>query len=209
MTTNYSLNLHRPGTFDINFDPTTRFTLNGEGSRPVFVPQGSIVPSTGAVTAAGSRLHPEFAAVNELRSDLRSDAKQLVLGLSPVQSSRPPGLGVDDELPRLLHAEHESRSEPRLRWNDRGRSARRRWESSGLPRHAFQVLGSIQIPKWVNIDAFGRVASGRQYTPMVGGDINGDGLSNDRAFVFNPATATARVRHRHAGVAGLGSGGGA
>jgi hypothetical protein len=25
------------------------------------------------------------------------------------------------------------------------------------------------------------------YTPVVGGDINGDGFSNDRAFIFDPA----------------------
>ncbi|MGH9888228.1 MAG: hypothetical protein ACREBE_22030, partial [bacterium] len=34
-----------------------------------------------------------------------------------------------------------------------------------------------------------RAQSGLPYTPFVAGDVNGDGLSNDRAFVFNPGKA--------------------
>jgi hypothetical protein len=40
----------------------------------------------------------------------------------------------------------------------------------------------------VNISTFVRVSSGNRFTPMVSGDVNGDGYSNDRAFIFNPAT---------------------
>jgi hypothetical protein len=32
----------------------------------------------------------------------------------------------------------------------------------------------------------GGLQSGRRYTPMIVGDVNGDGSSNDRAFVFDP-----------------------
>jgi hypothetical protein len=35
----------------------------------------------------------------------------------------------------------------------------------------------------------GRAASGQPYTPRVGNDINGDGARNDRAFIYDPATA--------------------
>src|SRR5262249_23295046 len=38
--------------------------------------------------------------------------------------------------------------------------------------------------------AFGRFQSGSPFTPMVSGDVNGDGYNNDRAFIYNPATAT-------------------
>jgi len=193
VTTNYSLNLHRPGTVDLNFDPTPKFTLSAEGSRPVFVPQSSIVSSTGAVAATGSRLHSEFAAVNELRSDLRSDAKQLVLGFAPVQSSRPAGFAVTTSF-RAYYTLSLNRDQSRgFGGTTAGDPRAVVWESSGLPRHAFQLLGSIQIPKWVNIDAFARIASGRRYTPMVGGDINGDGLANDRAFIFSTASADPRT----------------
>jgi len=34
---------------------------------------------------------------------------------------------------------------------------------------------------------FGRFSSGSHYTPLVAGDVNGDGYLNDRAYVFEPA----------------------
>jgi hypothetical protein len=40
----------------------------------------------------------------------------------------------------------------------------------------------------VSITAFGRVQSGNPFTPIVSGDVNGDGYNNDRAFIYNPAT---------------------
>jgi hypothetical protein len=33
----------------------------------------------------------------------------------------------------------------------------------------------------------GRLQSGLPFTPVVSGDVNGDGLANDRAFIFDPA----------------------
>ena len=38
----------------------------------------------------------------------------------------------------------------------------------------------------IGLTAAGRVQSGLRYTPFVAGDINGDGSSNDRAFIFDP-----------------------
>jgi hypothetical protein len=34
----------------------------------------------------------------------------------------------------------------------------------------------------------GSINSGRPYTPMIAGDVNGDGYSNDRAFIADPAS---------------------
>ncbi|HEV8151016.1 MAG TPA: hypothetical protein VGP61_12590, partial [Gemmatimonadales bacterium] len=34
-----------------------------------------------------------------------------------------------------------------------------------------------------------RMTSGSPYTPLVGGDLNGDGSRNDRAFIYDPASA--------------------
>ena len=36
------------------------------------------------------------------------------------------------------------------------------------------------------------MTAGQRYTPIVSGDVNGDGSRNDRAFIFNPAR-----HHRH------------
>ena len=44
----------------------------------------------------------------------------------------------------------------------------------------------------LELTLIGRMVSGPLYAPMVGGDINGDGRTNDRAFVFSPADAAAR-----------------
>ena len=41
----------------------------------------------------------------------------------------------------------------------------------------------------MRVNWFGRFASGSTFTPSISGDVNGDGYSNDRAFIFNPATA--------------------
>src|SRR5439155_304274 len=42
----------------------------------------------------------------------------------------------------------------------------------------------------LDVTALGRLTSGVPFTPLVGSDINGDGARNDRAFVFDPATAS-------------------
>ncbi|MDQ8155535.1 MAG: hypothetical protein P3B98_12835, partial [Gemmatimonadota bacterium] len=42
---------------------------------------------------------------------------------------------------------------------------------------------------WLDVTGIVRLTSGQPYTPRVGGDINGDGSRNDRAFVFDPSGA--------------------
>jgi len=64
----------------------------------------------------------------------------------------------------------------------------REWASGQLPTHAFMFSSFFNI-KFVSITAFVTLNSGSRYTPGVVGDVNGDGMSNDRAFIFNPATA--------------------
>ena len=39
----------------------------------------------------------------------------------------------------------------------------------------------------LTLSMFARAMSGLPFTPVVGGDVNGDGFVNDRAFVFDPA----------------------
>jgi hypothetical protein len=45
-------------------------------------------------------------------------------------------------------------------------------------------------PKTGAVTLFTRVQSGLPFTPIVQGDVNGDGLGGDRAFIPNPATET-------------------
>lgn len=53
------------------------------------------------------------------------------------------------------------------------------------------MLGTITWPinPAIELSAIARLSSGGFFTPLVGGDVNGDGLRNDRPFVFDPATA--------------------
>jgi hypothetical protein len=55
------------------------------------------------------------------------------------------------------------------------------------PRHEITTSAGYAA-SWVAVSLFGKVSSGLPFTPLVGSDINGDGLANDRAFVFDPAT---------------------
>ncbi|MGH7618379.1 MAG: hypothetical protein ACREPM_14240, partial [Gemmatimonadaceae bacterium] len=74
--------------------------------------------------------------------------------------------------------------------------------TAGDPRAAEWAPGTFAPKHTVTVQwgryAFGgafsasfavRASSGFTFTPLVAGDINGDGSSNDRAFIFNPATA--------------------
>ncbi|HEY4219480.1 MAG TPA: carboxypeptidase regulatory-like domain-containing protein [Gemmatimonadaceae bacterium] len=190
ITANYSLNQHQSEPYDINFNPVTRFTLASEGDRPVYALPTSIVPSSGAVASTDSRIHPAFARVNELRSDLQSDATQFVFGVSPAPSNGVPGLGITASY-RAYYTYSVSRDQFRgFTGTTAGDPRAIEWGDAGLPRHAFQIGGSLRVPGWFNVDAFSRLTSGRRYTPLVNSDINGDGFANDRAFVFDPAKAT-------------------
>ena len=88
-TLNYteSLNLNATETADLNFAPTTRFTLANEGNRPVYVNPTSIVPASGAVALGDERITSAFSGVSETRSDGMQVSKQATLSLSPIQYS--------------------------------------------------------------------------------------------------------------------------
>ena len=67
---------------------------------------------------------------------------------------------------------------------------------AAVKRHAFVFQAGTVLPKVGSITLFARVQSGLPFTPLVQGDINGDGRANDRAFlpsrggVTDPALST-------------------
>jgi hypothetical protein len=179
----YSLNGRQQRTLDLNFDPAARFTLADEG-RPVFVDPASIVPATGSTATRGARLSQAFSTVNEVRSDLRSRTAQLSFRLSPI-----------------------TRGRSRFGWNAAYTLSHIREQVSGFSSTAGNPLqvewaaptqGRHQVNYGLRYDFFGAVQvnwtgwfrSGSAFTPMVAGDVNGDGSSfNDRAFVYSPGAA--------------------
>lgn len=54
------------------------------------------------------------------------------------------------------------------------------------PRHAIEITTSSTLRPGLTLSFIGSLRSGIPYTPRVTGDVNGDGLSNDLAFVFDP-----------------------
>jgi hypothetical protein len=174
------------GFVDANLNPATQFTLSDEGLRPVFADVASIVPTTGGISGAAARISPAFHRVLVQRSDLHSDSRQLTVNVKLVTAN------------------------PRLRWDFTYTLLDVREDyfgfssTAGNPfdiasgaelqggRHAFTLRwNDFSIRDIVYVSAAVQLQSGPRYTPMIAGDVNGDGFSNDRAFIFAPSTSAA------------------
>ena len=181
----YSLNLHQPGAIDLNFAGTPRFTLAGEENRPVFVSPSSIVSSTGSVSAVESRLASAFARVTDRVSDLRGDTRQITAYSIP---NIPFKYGFWVAWYTYADARVQARGFDQSTAND---PRAIEWAASPFtPRHQFMLQGGRAFfsGRFAATTVF-RATSGLRYTPTVGGDINGDGSFNDRAFIFDPSRA--------------------
>jgi hypothetical protein len=56
-------------------------------------------------------------------------------------------------------------------------------------RHSLRGSLILNLGSAASVALFGDISSGYRYTPLIAGDVNGDGFQNDRAFVFDPAAA--------------------
>ena len=193
----YALGLSQTGQTDINLDTSAKFVLANEDNRPVYAPPNTIVPSTGAVAILASRLHPEFGSVNEVTANLKSNTKQLTFGLNGITTK-----GI------LLNASYTLTSSYDQSQGFAGGYAQGFGGSAGSTagnpnvvewgrsdngrRNAFLATVTYPIKPSFELTAIGRAVSGGFFSPMVSGDINGDGRFNDRAFVFNPVDALAQ-----------------
>jgi hypothetical protein len=208
----YAEGHYQQGITDLNLRDTAAFTLSQEGGRPVFVPAPSIVPATGQVSYLASRVNPAFGQVMEINSALRSRTGQATFSLSGFilrwrlnlsgsynySRSRDQGSGVAGfggggfggfggpgggggfggggasigSLPQTGGNPNDPQ------W----------WTSSNDRRHALSLTAAKPFGTWLNLSVVGRATSGGPFSPLVGGDINGDGARNDLAFLFDPAT---------------------
>lgn len=176
-----SLNVDQPSLTNVNFTGARQFTVPIEG-RPIFVSPAAVVPTSGILDPVAARRDAAFGTVLVQSSDRRSLSRQLTLSLAPAN----PPLGT-----WILFGSYTlARTTDRQRGFDGaafGDPRELRWGRGDLDvRHQFLLQGGYQ---WtgVALTAFARVQSGRPYTPMIGGDVNGDGLANDRAFSFDPS----------------------
>jgi hypothetical protein len=180
---NLALNLNQSSVYDVNFGGAPKFSLADE-ARPVFVSPAAIDANSGNLSAVDSRRTSSFGAVLSRRSDLHSLSRQVTIGLSPqsnwgsymlnaaytLASIRGDGRGFDGA----------AFGDPRLVEQARGDLD---------VRHRFQIQAGKALPRGFNVTMFVVAASGLPYTPLTTGDVNGDGIGRDRAFIFDPARA--------------------
>ena len=181
----YSLNLNQQSPVDVNFSGEQHGLLSAETGRPLYVQPSSIVPASGAVTNFDSRASQDFGSVNVLRSDLRSSAAQYTFTLNPV------GFSTINTRWSVSYVYADLREQSRGFGGSTARDPTAvEWSRGSLgSRHAVNINLYTRVGNLFSMALTGRAQSGLPYTPLVAGDVNGDGLSNDRAFVFNPASA--------------------
>ncbi len=179
------------GVRDLNLNTTPAFTLADENNRPVYVPPNTIVPGTGQTSSNASRLHPEFGPVYELTSGLHSDTRQLTLSMTG-STAGGTTFFLAYTLQRTLDNSSFANGSAALGFSSpttAGNPNVTEWGPGDMDmRHSIQGYMTKPINSWMEITANGRLTSGTPFTPLVSGDINGDGSRNDRAFIFNPAT---------------------
>jgi hypothetical protein len=180
----YSLNLNQASTLDINFQPAQQFLLADEEGRPVYARPGSIVPATGAIASRDARVSPLFNRVSQLRSDLRSESKQLRVAIFPASFTQ----GFTWTLNYTLA---DVREQYRGFQSTSGNPLDVAWSrATGESRHQITYTLGYNFFDAVRVNWFGQFRSGAPFTPIISGDVNGDGWTNDRAFVFDPARAS-------------------
>jgi hypothetical protein len=179
------------GLTDINLDLAPKFALSNEGGRPVYVPETAIVPTTGAVSILGSRLNQQFGVVNQIQSNLKSDTRQVTFGLNGIAARGILFNGSYTLTSSFDQSQGFSGGSGQGFGGGAGTTAGNpnvsEWgRSDNARRHV--LLGTITYPikPAFELTAIARATSGSFFAPLVGGDINGDGRNNDRAFVFNP-----------------------
>ncbi len=177
-----SYDLGQPGTVDVNFAGQPRFSLDptAEGGRPVYVTPASIDAASGVVSSADSRRSNAYSRVGIRTSDLRGYGGQLTASLAPdVFKARIP---FYSSISYTLQA--TKRQYRGFDGGGFGDPRAREWApNANDARHVLIVQGGFNSDHIGTITLFGRAQSGLPYTPIVQGDIDGDGRGGDRAYI--------------------------
>jgi hypothetical protein len=184
-----SYDLAQPGVVDANFSGVSRLNLGDEANRPVFVSETSIDPASGAVSAVESRKSGQYGGVGVRVSDLRGYGGQLNVALSPDVFKFRSGASFYGSIGYTLQAtkrqfrgfDGAAFGDPRLR----------EWAAGpNDARHILVLTSGFSTAKIGTVTLFARAQSGLPFTPLVQGDVNGDGRSGDRAYIPNPETTS-------------------
>jgi hypothetical protein len=147
------------------------------------VDTASIVATTGSIASRDARVTQAFARVSEIRSDLQSRSSQISLRLSPIQRG-PSAFTWSAAYTWTRVREQVSGFSSTV-----GSPLGVEWAMSGQGPHQISYNLRYNFFRAVTVNWSGSFRSGTGYTPMIAGDVNGDGYSNDRAFVYAPGAA--------------------
>ncbi|MEP6620815.1 MAG: TonB-dependent receptor [bacterium] len=178
----YSFNLNQQRSVDLNFAPNQQFTL--DDGRPVYVNPSSIVPTTGSIASRDARVSQSFNRVSEIRSDLESRTGQVSARLSPITRTQN-AFGWSAAYTYTHVTEQFSGFA-----STAGNPLLVEWATSGQGPHQVTYNLRYSFFNAVHVNWNGSFRSGSHFTPIIAGDVNGDGYSNDRAFVYDPAKST-------------------
>ncbi len=173
-----SLGRHEESWVDLNLRRTPGFTLSGEGGRPVYAEVGDIVTATGQFNHRLVRPSARFGQVRYRQSDLQSQTIQMAIDVVPVK----PLFGKVPIAVQYVY-QHERRDVRGFESTTAGDPAAMERIIGETGPHQVRLTLTTPTSKWVNLAMQIDMQSGRAFTPMVGRDINGDGVVNDRAFV--------------------------
>jgi hypothetical protein len=183
--------LSQSGYTDKNLG-ASQFALATEAGRPVFVPAALIDPASGVSPLAGSRKDSRFGQVLLLDSELGSRSASVTFSANGATRG---GITVQASYTWSRSRDQSSSSEGGGQRGFAGQTAgfdpnAREYATSDFERrHSFLTVLTWPATAALELTGIARVTSGSSYTPLVGGDINGDGSRNDRAFIFTPAAA--------------------
>ncbi|HEY9229245.1 MAG TPA: hypothetical protein VIP11_21515, partial [Gemmatimonadaceae bacterium] len=177
----YSLNLDQQGEIDLNFAPNVRFALADEAGRPIYVEPTSIVPTTGSIASRDARVSQDFSRVTFIHSNLRSDSKQITMRIQPTTFN-------SNFTWNLAYTRAWNRRMVQGFSSTVGNPLDTQWGANDVnSKHQVQLSLNYNLFNTFRLNWSVSARSGVPITPRISGDVNGDGYSNDRAFIFDPA----------------------
>jgi hypothetical protein len=178
---------------DRNLRALPAFTLTSEGGRPFYGDASEIDPATGAIALMSSRQNAAYGVVDLLTSDRRSANTQAALTFT-LEATHNLSLGLSYT---WLHAEDDGGSPLvgiGIGEETAGDPRAHVWSPSAAPRSVFKAQIAWSTSPSVELTGSGSLSSPSRYSPIVLGDVNGDGITgNDLAYVFPTTTASGAV----------------
>lgn len=178
----YSLGRGMWGYRDLNLNVADS-TRIGPDDRLFFGDPQAISERTGSVSMASSRLYPGFANVYEVGSNLRSASHQFITQVSGTLPGR-----LRANVNYTLGFARDQGSGSLAQVTTAGNPNEVEWARATTDRrHNLNVTLTYPAHPAVELSLTGRLQSGAPFTPLINRDVNGDGMRNDRAIIFDPS----------------------